>query len=216
MATLRRKKEVLYVAFDVEAAGPRLGVDSTLSVGACAVVHEALGYDEYLARGLVFYTELKPMAPGFDPKAMRVGCSQLVALSERRHESAHFDPTSRCFDPRAVLEHLAASGERPDAAAARFRTWLKSLAAGCAVIPLTDTVFFDSGHVNLWLGPRGGSPLGHSGRDLKSIYIGYAGRNTARLRDIRVPRNRKPHRADYDAVELAQKAGVLLFEKMGW
>jgi len=38
------QKEVLYVAFDVEAAGLKLGRHSVLSVAACALVREDLTF----------------------------------------------------------------------------------------------------------------------------------------------------------------------------
>lgn len=204
----KQKKEVLYVAFDVEAAGPHLGVHSTLSVGACAVVRDALNFREYCEKGLVFYAELKPASRAFDEKALRVGSSELVCLEDVPSEG-------KSFDGAAVLEHMAAVCEEPTAAAIRFRAWLESVSGGRPVIPLVDTVFFDSCRVSLWLHVEGFS-LGHSGRDLKSVYQGFAGRANARLKELHVPRNAKPHRADYDAVELAQKARVLLFEKMRW
>ncbi len=212
----RVRKEVLYVAFDVEAAGPRLGVHSLLSVGACALTRECLDFDEYQARGLLFYTELKPTVLEFDTGAMRVGCLHLCCLEEQRLIDARFDPTHVQFDPALVLRHMTHVCEEPRTAAARFCLWLERMREDRSVIPLTDTVYFDSGHINLWLHAYGTSPLGHGGRDLHSIYQGFVGRSNAWLGELPVPHNEQPHRADHDAVELAQKGRVLLFEKLGW
>jgi len=92
------------------------------------------------------------------------------------------------------------------------------VAGNKVVIPVTDTVFFDSPHVSAWIGASGvpGSLLGYSGRDLKSMYQGYTGRKNARLKELRVDKNEQPHKADADAVELAQKTNLLVYEKLGW
>ena len=55
------------------------------------------------------------------------------------------------------------------------------------------------------------------GLDLDSIYRGYAQRSDANLKELGVPDQREyPHRADEDAIYLAQVGRELLFEKMKW
>jgi hypothetical protein len=85
-----------------------------------------------------------------------------------------------------------------------------------ALIGVTDTVFFDGGHVSLLCGKHlSNQPFGWKGLDLASLYQGYANRPQANIRDIGIADERTmPHRADQDAILLAQCARVLLFEKM--
>ena len=60
-----RDAKVLYVALDVEAAGPKLGAHSILSIGCGAVVREDMSFNEYQAQGLTFYAEVRPLFRGF-------------------------------------------------------------------------------------------------------------------------------------------------------
>ena len=212
-----QQQETLYVALDVEASGHKLGVHEMLSVGCCAVSREEFDHAGYALRGLLFYAELKPRTLCNAIDAMRVGCLHLECLEELRRQDHRYDSLHARFEPALVLEHMQKVCEEPAAASWRLAAWLKGLRADRALIPVVDTVFFDSGFISLWLAKSGvDSPFGHAGRDLKSVYQGFTRRRQARLEEIRVPRCDKPHKADHDAVELAQKARVLLFENMKW
>ena len=90
---------------------------------------------------------------------------------------------------------------------------------GQKVEGITDTVFFDSGHINLCFGINinESSPFGWNGLDLSSLYQGVTGRENANLGELKVPDTRtKPHRVDHDAVFLAQITKVLLYDILRW
>lgn len=208
----------VYIALDVEGAGHRLNHHSTLSIGAALVTRTPRTFDEYQAAHHVFYTELKPISLAADIEAMRVGCLHLICLETKRYEDPRFDPEHANFDPTAVLDLLDKVGEEPEQAMKRFREWISAVSAGRAVIGVTDTVFFDGGHISYNFGEYSEnlSPFGWSGLDLDSVYRGYTGRAEASLKELALPKPIKAHRADHDAVYLAERARVLLYEKMGW
>lgn len=210
---------MIYVANDVEASGNRLGFHPTLSIGACVVTREFLNFNELTKRGLVFYAEIKPYSLKFELEAARVGCSCLSCLDDIRKFDSRYDPTSAGFEPALVLEKMQNDCEEPALALERFKQWAECISEGQEVEGVTDTVFFDSGHINLCFGRNidGVSPFGWTGLDLDSLYRGYTGREDAKLSELNLPDTRtKPHRADHDAVFLAQIARVLLYEKLGW
>lgn len=212
---------MIYIANDVESAGSRLGVHSTLSWGACVITREALSFEEYVNKGLVFYTELRPDSECYEIEAMRVGCSQLSCL-ERCLDGCAYDTNSPDFRPDAVLELMQRNCERPVVAVSSFHWWVEQIKKQFKdekVVGVTDTVFFDGGRVDALLGKYSvlPSPFGHSGLDMDSIYRGYVKRADAKLKELGVPDTRtRPHRADHDAVYLAQMARELLFNRMGW
>ncbi len=207
----------LYIAVDVETAGSSLGMHSTLSLGACVFGPELLSFEDYQNLGLVFYRELKPDSLYYEIEAMRVGCSQLMCLEEIKKSSKIFDTSSPDFEPLIVLRSMEDSCVRIDAALKEFYSWLQGKWPGREVVGVTDTVFFDSGRINLLFGGHfpGPSPFGHGGIDLKSMYRGYTGRRSAKLKELGIPDPRsKPHRADQDATYLAMMGQFLMFEKM--
>jgi DNA polymerase III epsilon subunit-like protein len=208
----------LYITLDVEAAGHRLGHHSTLSIGAAVVSRTPRTFDEYTAAGHIFYTELKPIDRAADMEAMRIGCLHLICLEDKRRTDPRFDPEHAEFDPVAVLELLDEVGEEPEHAVQRFREWIQTVSAGRPVVGITDTVFFDGGHINYAFGQYSEpvSPFGWAGLDLDSVYRGYAGRADASLKELDLPKPLKLHRADHDAAYLAERARVVLYEKMGW
>lgn len=209
----------VYVVNDVEAAGNLLGVHPTLSLGACVVVRDPLSYEEYLQGGLVFYAEIQPSSLKFNLEAMRVGCSHLECLEDIRKTDPRYDPTNREFRADLVLKRMQEVCEDPASALNRFWNWAEKIGEEKSLEGVTDTVFFDSGHINLCFGvyTERLSPFGWTGLDLDSLYRGYTKRAGANLRELNVPDTRqKPHRADHDAVFLAQIARVLLYEKLGW
>lgn len=210
----------LYIANDVESAGGRLGIHSTLSMGAAVITPEKIAFNEYWDRGLVFYAELRPHSSVFEIEAMRVGCSQLVCLEEIKQKDSSFDVKSLLFSPRKVLELMMIHCEEASSAISRFSSWIEKIRNGNdKIVGVTDTVFFDGGRIDLLLSQyyNGQSPYGWSGLDMDSVFRGYMRNAYASLKTLGVPDERtKPHRADQDAVFLAQQARVLFFEKMGW
>ncbi len=210
----------LYIANDVESAGGKLGIHSTLSFGAAVITAEKITFADYWERGLVFYTELRPDPSAYDLEAMNVSCSQLICLEEVKLKDPQFDSTSPQFDPTEVLRLMENNCEEPLSAMKRFNSWIKNIRNGEEkIVGVTDAVFFGGSRIDLCFGLfyQGKSPYGWSGLDLDSVYRGYVRDAQASLKNLGVPDERKkPHRADHDAVSLAQVARVLLFEKMGW
>jgi len=126
------------------------------------------------------------------------------------------------FDPTLLLNTMRNYCEHPVVAVNKFHVWVEEIKKNFKdekVIGITDTVFFDGGRVDLLLSQysQRPSPFGHKGLDLGSIYRGYTKRSDAKLKELGVSDQRtKPHRADHDAVYLAQIGRELLFNKMGW
>lgn len=210
---------MLYIANDVEASGNRLGFHSTLSLGACVITRKFLSFENCVDRGLVFYAEIKPHSFDFEFKAMRVGCLHLACLDAIRGFNDRYDPTSPNFRPDLVLRRMREVCEDPKVALERFKSWVGRVSKGQKVEGVTDTVFFDSGYINHCFGTNtsGDSPFGYAGLDLDSLYRGYTKREDAKLRELNIPDTRtKPHRADHDAVFLAQISRILLYDKLGW
>jgi len=222
---------MIYIANDVESAGSKLGVHSTLSWGACVIAREELSFNEYFNRRLVFYAELQPDSWLYEMEAMKVACSQLM-FKQKVFVSRSFlphaalanplDVDSSEFDPTLLLNTMMSYCEHPMVAVNRFNAWMEEVKKEFKdekVTGVTDTVFFDGGRVDELLSKYSNkpSPYGHSGLDLDSVYRGYAKRADAKLKELGVPDERtKPHRADHDAVYLAQIGRELLFKKMGW
>ena len=203
--------KALYISIDVEAAGPKLGADSILSIGCCTVVRENLSFEEYCARGLVFYAEIKPIfSSSYKQTAMRVGCSHLECLEELRRTDPRYDPNSDSFQSMLVLQHMQQVCEYGGDVATRLCSWLDGLHGlkKRELVPIVDTVFFDGGHANLLFGMSGlDSPFGHKGLDLASLYRGFARRESARLSEIEVQKIEKPHKADSTSLAFSNVSG---------
>lgn len=215
-------EKIIYITNDVESAGSKLNLHSTLSIGASIVPREHVEFEEYWKKGLVFYAELQPESFAYEPEAMIVGCSQLLCLDQIRLKDPCYDSRSPKFNPIKTLVHMSRLCEHPAAAAKRFQEWIRILKHVCGaekVIGVTDTIFFDGGRVDLWLSKYSSekSPYGWTGLDINSTYRGYTGRAGAKIKDLKIPDQRTyPHRADQDAVMLAQMGREFLFKKMGW
>ena len=214
------KKDLTYVALDVETAGSRLGYHPTLSIGASLITRQPMLFAEREKNGLIFYAELNPKIYWrYEIEAMRVGCSQLICLESVKKRNRRFDPASESFDCRDTLELMTHACEDTSLALERFRVWLEKVSSCKKIEGVTDTVFFDAGRIGLCFGEDSERlmPFGWTGLDLDSAYRGYTRNPDANLRELGVPDDRqKPHRADHDAVLLAEIARVFLFEKMGW
>lgn len=213
------KKDLVYVALDVEATGGNPLFHCTLSIGASVVTRQKLTFRQRQEKGLVFYCELRPNSLLFETAAMRVGCLHLECLEELRKTDARYNPLRKRFDPALVLGHMWTACEPPAIAMNRFADWLATVGGGSDLEAVVDTTNFDSVRVLNAFGRcfPSYSPFGYRGLDLDSLYRGYAGRKHASLRELKVKDTRKkPHKADHDSDFLAEIARVLLFKKMGW
>jgi hypothetical protein len=216
---VRVGKNKVYIANDVEAAGHRLGIHATLSIGACVVTRESLTFDEAKEKGLVFYAELRPISVEYELEAMRIGCLHLECLDEIRKIDMRYNPMHKDFDPKLVLDLMDASCESPRGAVQRLSEWTSWVSNGREVEGVTDTVFFDSGHFNLNFGLNKAerSPYEWRGLDISSMYRGLTGNPDARLSGLGVNDDRqKPHRADHDAHYVAKITSKLIYERLRW
>jgi len=207
------------IALDTEGAGPRLGFHPTLSIGAAVVLRETMNFEQRQKEGLVFYTELKPSSLEYYEPGMRVGALHLECIEELRKKNECFDPNHNAFDSRKVLLHMQEVCEEPAHAYARFIRWIDEVSENQEVIGLTDTVFFDGGHVHLGFGLNHSemSPFGWKGLDLNSVYKGFMVNPHARFSRLgpEFP-CAKEHKADHDAVDLAGFAKKVLYDQMHW
>ena len=208
----------VYIALHFEAAGPRLSHHSTLSIGAALVAPRSRTFSQYVVDGDVFYAELKPISLEVDIDAMRIGCSHLRCLETKRRTDSRFDVTHPNFDPLATLDLLDREGEEPEVVMKNFCRWIEELATGRPVVGVTDTVFFDGGHLNYHFGQyyESPSPFGWAGLDLTSLYRGFTRRVDASLSELKATVPVKPRRADHDAVLLAERTRIVLYDLLNW
>lgn len=208
--------ENVYVAIDVETTGPRLGVDSMLSLGACVVTRAPLAVGKL--EGLTFYAELKPTSLNYIPQALRIGASQLGTLKSKAMDP-HFCPSNQFFEPKQVLTYLQDSElcDFPATAMRQFADWLKKVSYLKDLVPVVDTTFFDSGWVNYYFARAEiDSPLGHKGIDLASLWIGATNDLGARLKTVGVScDDLVQHHALHDAVCTARLARAV-FDGKKW
>lgn len=228
------EKTPLYVAFDVEAAGRNPLRHATLSLGACVVTFDEGAkprpFEERVARGEVFYTEIAPRSLDFQLEAMRVGCLHLECLERAWLQDNRYNPSDPQFDPALVLKHMQRVCERKGVD--RLREWLEDHAQGREIYGVVDTTFFDPIRVEneLALAYPEGSALSYKGLDLYSMLRGYAmgcedlpsaeqtslstfAKQYIYLADWRT----KPHKADQDAAYTADIARMLIgLERLGW
>jgi len=218
--------EKVYIALDIEASGPRVGVHSMLSIGACIVPREPLSYDWIQEKGLGFYAEIHPASLNFSHPEIRIGASELDALKDYCAELLkqspsrvpRYYPGHNCFEPELALRYLQESTrcETAPVAMRRLGTWVKNFGRMKEVIPVVDTTFFDSGWINYYCALAGLDPIfGHNGIDLRSMWAGMTNNPTASLKTVGVrDDNMRPHHALHDAVWLSQAASMVLYRKM--
>ncbi len=210
----------LYIANDVETAGPLLGVHSMLSLGACVILPHEFPFDELVRRGRLFYAEFKPISREFTESAMRIGCLGLHCIAKNGLTGdSRYDPTSPEFEPYRILELLNDVGEDPKAGMEQFIEWVGTQCMGYEeVIGVTDTVFFDAGQISYYCNCLAGSPLpyGWGGIDLDSLYRGYDKCMDSSLKRLGILDDRRiAHGADYDAAFLAKIGRELIFRRIG-
>ena len=186
----------VYFCVDIEASGPVPALYNLVSIGAVIVSKHEHRYGPEQER---FYVELKPIAPGFDPGAMKVhGIT-------REHLETHGVPSDE------AMRRLAAFVEN------RLRK-----TGGRAVFVGHNAAFdwsFISWYFERYQIPN---PFGYKALDSKSLAmgrlgIGWSETNKERLEELLYlpPQDKSlTHRADYDAYYQALILGALLNRKI--
>ncbi len=169
-----------YICVDVEASGQLAPLFNLLSIGA--VVVRSSGSHHVL--GDTYYVELRPIFPGFDPRALAV-CDLDV-------------------------ERLLREGEPPDEALRRFSAWIERQNAGSRERPVFvgHNAVFDWAYIAYYYAHFDlQNPFGYKGIDTKSLAMGRLGlawnetyKETLERRLHFPPQDpAQIHRADYDA-----------------
>ena len=224
------KKKPVYVMVDVEASGHNVNNSCLLSWAACVVTEEDLSPEELKKRGLVYYDELKPFKFGYDVfsangpffksrnfvrSSMKVGCLGLRCL-EKFKGDRRYNPKSREFDPRLVLDELDKNGTPLTLAVYRIKRWLKKVAGedGYTIIG-SDTSLFDTPWMKYYFDTfgRGKDVLGHGGYNLHSNWMGIKRRRRVKKKQMGAKDNRAvAHCAEDDAIYLAKLARIALYK----
>jgi DNA polymerase III epsilon subunit-like protein len=186
--------ETVYICVDVEASGPIPDPYNLVSLAAVPVRGPASpGPGAWsVAEAELFYVELRPLYPGFDPGAMAIH--------------------------GLTREHLEAHGLEPAAALRDFVRWTQS--RGGRPVFTGHNAVFDWAFVNhtfLRLGID--NPFGWKALDTKSLAAGVLGipfletskENLAvLLPELGIEDQALKHRADYDALYQARLLAALL------
>lgn len=171
---------MIYFCLDCEASGPVPPLYNLLSIGVTVVRPEG---DRHVL-GDSFYSELRPIFPGFDPEAMEV-CG-------------------------LDAERLRREGEEPKEAMTRLASWVHERNAGSPDRPVFvgHNAVFDWCYVAYYYAHFGlENPFGYKGIDTKSLAMGRLGlswNDTSKevLERVLALPPQDPtqlHRADYDA-----------------
>lgn len=198
-------KEEIYLGSDVEASGPVPGKYSMLSFGVSVV------WD----RSNCFYRELKPTSMNYVLEAMKVGCLGLECL-DGLMGNPEYNPRSDLFKPELVLARLQEVGVDPAKAMADFVNWALTIADGRKPVLLFDTSGTDAMFIFYYIGNYYSvdKPLGHTGRDIASVYKGYKNDMYARLKQLKVRDDRIVKHCSRDDSKLIAKKAEVLFELM--
>jgi DNA polymerase III epsilon subunit-like protein len=186
----------IYFCVDIEASGPVPALYNLVSIGAVVVSKHELRFSPEEER---FYIELKPMAPGFDPEAMKVHGITREHLEE--HGVAAGDAMRRLSE--FVEKRLRKTGGR--------------------AVFVGHNAAFDWSYIS-WYYERFGipNPFGYKALDTKSLAMGRLGvswseTNKERLEGLLYlpPQDKaQTHRADYDAYYQALILSALLNRKI--
>jgi ribonuclease T len=171
----------IFFCVDIEASGPVPALYNMVSIGAVVVSRLEHRWTPEEER---FYIELKPMAPGFDPGAMKVH--------------------------GITREHLEEHGVPPDEAMRRLAAFVEARVrkTGGRAVFVGHNAAFDWSYIS-WYFERYQipNPFGYKALDSKSLAmgrlgIGWAETNKERLEELLYlpPQDKtRTHSADYDA-----------------
>lgn len=171
---------MVYFCVDLEASGPVPPLYNLLSIGA-TVVRPTDGHHEL---GESYYTELKPVFPGFDPGALEV-CGLDV-------------------------ERLRRDGKEPAEALRHFADWVRRQNGDSPDRPVFvgHNAVFDWSYIAYYYAHfEMDNPFGYKGIDSKSLAMGRLGigwndtskERLEQLLDLPAQDPAQIHRADYDA-----------------
>jgi DNA polymerase III epsilon subunit-like protein len=171
----------VFFCVDIEASGPVPGLFNLVSIGAVVVAHKGAAWQAEDER---FYVELRPIAPGFDPGAMKVhGISR---------------------------EHLEAEGLPADEAMRRLAAFVSGRLArgGGRAVFVGHNAAFDWSYISYYYELHQiPNPFGYKALDSKSLAMGRLGigwyetskDNLEKVLALPPQDAALTHRADYDA-----------------
>jgi len=171
----------VFFCVDIEASGPVPALFNMVSIGAVPVSRRDGIWQVEDGR---FYVELKPMAPGFDPGAMKVH--------------------------GITREHLEANGVPADEAMRRLASFVTDRLArgGGRAVFVGHNAVFDWSYISWYFEKYGiPNPFGYKALDSKSLAMGRLGIGwfetnkdyLETLLDLPAQDRDLTHRADYDA-----------------
>ena len=171
---------MVYFSIDCEASGPLPPLYNLLSIGATAVRREG----DHHVLGESFYSELRPIFPGFDSRALEV-CGLDV-------------------------ERLKREGTEPGEAMRRFSDWVRKQNRTSDETPVFvgHNAVFDWAYIAFYFAHHElPNPFGYKGIDTKSLAMGRLGiswtdtskERLEHLLDLPQQDPAQIHRADYDA-----------------
>jgi hypothetical protein len=184
-----------YVSGDVETLGPRIGVHSMISFGACFAFNQ----------DIQIYQEIKPINNNYaldengKPTAMRIGCLGIESLMPYRGKSG-FDPTDEeSFSPELVLPILHKEGRTPKEAMNNYCDWAEKHGGGLYLMYAAAPIVFDGGFQNFYFSQycERENPFSFSGEDINSMYRGAVGDIYANIRDLNL---RPPGGLDHNSL----------------
>jgi DNA polymerase III epsilon subunit-like protein len=184
--------EIIYFSVDVEASGPVPGLFNLVSIGAVPVSRREA---TWRPEEEVFYVELKPISPGFDPAAMAV----------------HGIPRAR----------LESEGTPADQAMRRLAGFVEGRVRRGEGRPVFvgHNAAFDWAFISYYFERYGlANPFGYKALDIKSLAMGCLGigwfdtnkENLETLLSLPPQDPVQVHRADYDALYQARILCALL------
>jgi DNA polymerase III epsilon subunit-like protein len=171
---------MVYFCLDCEASGPVPPLYNLLSIGVTVLRPEGGTYE----LGESWYTELRPIFPGFDRQALAV-----CGLDVKRLEK---------------------EGEEPARAMKRLRQWVLAQNRPSEDFPVFvgHNAVFDWSYIAYYFAHAGiSNPFGYKGIDTKSLAMGRLGigwNETSKeklesLLELPAQDPERVHRADYDA-----------------
>ncbi len=191
------------ISVDVEATGPTPGNYSMLSIGACVVG------DTYKQ----FYRDIKPITDRYIYDYARIGCLELDCLKPVNFLWP-YNARDPGFSPENTLEYLTKYATYPSVAMFDFACWLEDVCDGLDPLMIAAPIKFDGMYIDWYFDSffEGPNPFGHSGKDLGSIYCGFAGSLSANMKNDKRfnVNNFRLHNALSDAVVQAERLEILM------